>query len=216
MSSTQLSAQESPSRSSAIPCFLRGFLENPLQVASFVPSSGYLQRKLSSLACLQTARCVVELGPGTGETTKALLNAMPADSQLLCVEVVSEFVARLQKFDDPRLTIVENSALALKSILQQQNFVKPDVIVSGVPFSVMSPEEGRQLIETIHQVLAPGGAFVTYQFRNNVCELAAGCFGAPQSRDLVFWNLPPLDLYLWEKTVETKKLKKSPASPLKV
>ncbi|MCA9008016.1 MAG: hypothetical protein KDA70_22285, partial [Planctomycetaceae bacterium] len=90
MSSTQLSARESASQSSFIPCFLRGFFENPLQVASFVPSSGYLQRKLSSLACLQSARCVVELGPGTGETTKALLDAIPADTQLLCVEVVSE------------------------------------------------------------------------------------------------------------------------------
>ena len=115
MSSTQLSSQESASRPSVIPCFLRGFFENPLQVASFVPSSVYLQRKLSSLACLQTARCVVELGPGTGETTRALLEAMPADSQLLCVEVVSEFVARLQEFADPRVTVVENSALALKS-----------------------------------------------------------------------------------------------------
>ncbi|WP_417381119.1 class I SAM-dependent methyltransferase [Gimesia sp.] len=208
MSSTQLSAQETASRSSVIPCFLRGFFENPLQVASFVPSSSFLQRKLSSLACLQTARCVVELGPGTGETTRALLEAMPADSQLLCVEVVSEFVAHLQELADPRLTVVENSALSLKSILQQQNFAKPDVIVSGVPFSVMSPEEGRQLIQTIHQVLAPGGVFVTYQFRNNVCELAEDCFGAPQSRDLVLWNLPPLDLYLWEKTAESGEQKK--------
>lgn len=211
MSSTQLSSQESASRPSVIPCFLRGFFENPLQVASFVPSSVYLQRKLSSLACLQTARCVVELGPGTGETTRALLEAMPADSQLLCVEVVSEFVARLQEFADPRVTVVENSALALKSILQQKKFPAPEVIVSGVPFSVMTPEEGRQLIQTIYQVLAPGGAFVTYQFRNNVCELAADCFGTPQSRELVLWNLPPLDVYLWKKA-ERKTQKRLPAT----
>ncbi|MCA9021963.1 MAG: methyltransferase domain-containing protein [Planctomycetaceae bacterium] len=192
MSSTQLSARESASQSSFIPCFLRGFFENPLQVASFVPSSGYLQRKLSSLACLQSARCVVELGPGTGETTKALLDAIPADTHLLCVEVVSEFVNHLQEFADPRLTVVEDSALYLEEILRQNQLQAPDVIVSGVPFSVMTPEEGRQLIETIHRVLAPGGAFVTYQFRNNVCELAEDCFGAPQSRAFVLWNLPPL------------------------
>ncbi|WP_417393433.1 class I SAM-dependent methyltransferase [Gimesia sp.] len=216
MSSTQLSAQESTSRSSVIPCFLRGFFENPLQVASFVPSSGYLQRKLSSLACLQTARSVVELGPGTGETTRALLKAIPAEAQLLGVEVVSGFVKHLREFADPRLTVVEDSALNLKQIMSQQNLPAPDVIVSGVPFSVMTPTEGRQLIQTIHEVLAPGGAFVTYQFRNNVCELAADCFGPPQSRAFVLWNLPPLEVYLWEKTVETKEQKKIPPSPLKV
>lgn len=216
MTLTQLSTQDSASGSSLIPCFLRGFFENPLQVASFVPSSGYLQRKLSSLACLQPARCVVELGPGTGETTNALLNTMPPEAQLLCIEVVGEFVKQLQQLADPRLTVVEGSALALKSILQQQKLPAPDVIVSGVPFSVMTPEEGRQLIQTIHQVLTPGGVFVTYQFRNNVCELAEDCFGAPQSHAFVLWNLPPLEIYLWEKTAETKEQKKIPAAPLKV
>lgn len=188
----------SPS-SSVIPCFLRGFFENPLKVASFVPSSGYLQRKLSSLPCLQTARNVVELGPGTGATTSALLNVLPENSNLLCIEVVSEFVNQLQQMTDARLLVEEGSALDLEAILRSNHMSAPDVIVSGVPFSVMSPDEGRHLIQSIHRVLAPGGTFVTYQFRSSVCELAEDCFGAPQRRSFILWNLPPLELYLWKK-----------------
>lgn len=196
----QSSAAEDSSLSSVVPCFLRGFFENPLQVASFVPSSVYLQRRLSALPCLLSVRSVIELGPGTGETTLALLKVLPKDARLLCIEVVSEFVDQLQQFSDPRLLVEEGSALNLETIVQSNHLSAPDVIVSGVPFSVMSPEEGHRLIESIHRALAPGGSFVTYQFRSSVCELAEDCFGAPQSRSFVLRNFPPLEIFVWEKS----------------
>lgn len=199
MDLTQPRAKTGSPLSSIIPCFLKGFMENPLQVASFVPSSVFVQRKLSSLSCLKSAQTVVELGPGTGETTSALLKVLPDQSNLLCIEVVSEFVNHLQRLSDPRLLVEEGSALNLEAHLKSNRLSAPDVIVSGVPFSVMTPEEGRTLIETIHRVLPPGGTFVTYQFRSSVCALAQDCFGPPQGRSLVLWNLPPLEVYVWQK-----------------
>jgi len=192
--------------SSAIPCFLRGFFENPLQVASFMPSSSYLQRKLAALPCLKTARTVIELGPGTGETTQALLNALSAQSKLLCIEVVNEFVEHLQQISDSRLIVEAESALNLETIVNRNYFPATDVIVSGVPFSVMSPEEGLSLMQSIHSTLRPGGAFVTYQFRSSVCELAEEYFGPPQKRSIVMWNLPPLEIFVWEKESERSSL----------
>lgn len=193
--------EDTTSITSTLPCFLRGFFENPLQVASCIPSSSYLQRKLSSLSCLRNAKTVIELGPGTGETTKALLQAMSDQSKLLCVEVVEEFAASLQQIADPRLIVEIGSALNLKSILKRNYFASADVIVSGIPFSVLSPAEGRTLMESIYQQLAPGGAFVTYQFRSSVCDLATEYFGPPEKRSIVLWNLPPLEIFVWEKSV---------------
>lgn len=191
--------EELTSVSSTLPCFLRGFFENPLQVASCLPSSSYLQRKLSSLSCLRSAQTVVELGPGTGETTQALLQAMPAQSRLLCIEVVEEFTEHLEQISDSRLIVENGSALNLKAILKRNWFASSDVIVSGIPFSVLSPEAGRVLMASIYQELSPGGAFVTYQFRSSVCDLAAEYFGQPLKRSMVFWNLPPLEIFVWEK-----------------
>lgn len=186
-------------RPSILPCFLRGFLENPLRVASFLPSSNYLQRKLSSLECLQAAQVVVELGPGTGETTRALLNQLPQQSILLCIEVVNEFVNQVRRITDARVIVEKGSALNLRQILKHYQLASPDVIVSGVPFSVMSPEEGHSLIELIYDTLAPGGSFVTYQFRSRVCDLAFEYFGKPKHRSVVIWNLPPLEIFVWQK-----------------
>tara|TARA_R110002095_G_scaffold1984_6_gene8846 strand:+ start:2276 stop:2881 length:606 start_codon:yes stop_codon:yes gene_type:complete len=200
MDITQPSVEESSHPASVVPCFLRGFFENPLQVASFVPSSGYLLRKLSAVPCLPAARTVVELGPGTGETTSALLNVLPANARLLCIEVVSEFVNQLRQISDARLLVEEGSALNLEGLLKSNHLSAPDVIVSGVPFSVMTRAEGQALMESIHRVLAPGGTFMTYQFRNSVCELAAASFGTPLQRSFVLWNFPPLEIFVWEKT----------------
>ena len=69
---------------------LQAFVANPRQVASIIASSPALQGELSKLACLHTAKSVVELGPGTGETTQAILEAIPEDAVLFSIEIVPD------------------------------------------------------------------------------------------------------------------------------
>ena len=116
------------------PHFIRGFLAQPGQVASVMPSSRELQRRISSLPCVASAQTLVELGPGTGETTRALLGRMSATAQLLCIEIVPEFVALLEQIPDPRLAVVHGSAHDLEELLPSNLPSPPEVIVSGVPF----------------------------------------------------------------------------------
>ena len=74
----------------------------------------------------------------------------------------------------------------------------PDVVVSGIPFSTMSPELGRQVIEAVHAALAPGGKFVAYQVRDRVHQLATPVFGPPEV-SLELRNVPPMRVYCWQK-----------------
>ncbi len=171
--------------------FVRGFLANPLKVGSIVPSSPYLQHRISLLPCVQSAEFVVELGPGTGETTLALLRQMPRTSQLLCIEIVPEFIDHLRQIGDPRLVVLHGNAFDLGDILVERNLPMPNTVVSGIPFSNISQAEGQELVRTIHSVLAPQGTFLAYQFRDRISELANKVFGEPQT-SFVFWNIPPL------------------------
>lgn len=188
-----------PARPPSSLAFLRGFLENPKDVASIIPSSTYLQRRLGALECFRNADTVVELGPGTGETTSAILDAIPDRARLLCVELVPEFADRLRENPDVRLTVEQGDAADLSRFVEKNKLGAPSVVVSGVPFSHMSPQEGRRLVQNIHDVLAPGGTFVAYQFRSRICEYAEACFGSPR-RTFVPWNIPPLDIYEWTRT----------------
>ena len=56
--------------------FFRGFLKRPKQVGSIIPSSRFLERRVTRATRAHRAKLIVELGPGTGGTTRALLRAM--------------------------------------------------------------------------------------------------------------------------------------------
>src|SRR4051812_39062842 len=91
--------------------FLRGFLRNPAQVGSVVPSSHRLEQRLVRSAGTREARTVVELGPGTGGTTAAMLAAMAPGARLLAIELDPAFHRHLQdSLSDPRLLLEHGSA----------------------------------------------------------------------------------------------------------
>jgi phospholipid N-methyltransferase len=147
---------------------------------------------------VRAAQALVELGPGTGETTRALLSGMQKHARILGIEIVPQFVEILREIPDLRLDVVLGTALEIDEVLKRHQFPTPDVIVSGIPFSTMTRSDGRALVNTIHALLAPGGTFVAYQLRDRILELAAGCFGPPQQA-FVLWNLPPLRILQWRK-----------------
>lgn len=178
--------------------FLQGFLRYPEQVASFVPSSRFLERRLVRYCEIEQAKLVVELGPGTGGTTQAILDAMQPEARLLSIEITPEFVEVLQRHSDPRLLVHLGSAEHVRAILQEHGLGAPDVVVSGIPFSTMPPTTGRRIIGEVWKSLEPGGAFVAYQVRDRVAVLARRFLGEPEvERELL--NVPPMRFYRWRK-----------------
>jgi phospholipid N-methyltransferase len=183
--------------------FLQGFLRRPQQVASVVPSSRFLERRLVSLAGIQRASLVVELGPGTGGTTRALLAALPPHARLLCIELDPDFAALLKRDSDPRLIVHHGSAEDLEQVLAAHGLGAPDVVVSGIPFSIIPPAVGTRVIESIRRALAPGGCFLAYQVRGTVAELAKPVFGEPDTR-VELLNLPPVRVFRWHVAARAK------------
>src|SRR5262245_54469801 len=151
--------------------FLQGFLRKPQQVGSVIPSSRFLERRLVALSGARHARLLVELGPGTGGTTRALLNALPAEGRLLAVELEPRFAAILREMNEPRLIVHEGSAEHLLETLRAHGLGAPDAVISGIPFSTMETPLGRRIAKSIHEALDPGGRFVAYQVRGKVHDV---------------------------------------------
>jgi len=135
--------------------FLQGFLKSPHLVGSVVPSSRFLERRLIENCGIGEARLVVELGPGTGGTTRAIMRAMPKDAHLLAIEINPQFAALLESASDPRLTAYHGSAEQIREALAANDLGAPDVVVSGIPFSTISPSLGRNIINEVWQSLPP-------------------------------------------------------------
>jgi phosphatidylethanolamine/phosphatidyl-N-methylethanolamine N-methyltransferase len=178
--------------------FFQGFLRCPRQIASVVPSSRFLERRIARLASLEGVQTVVELGPGTGGTTRALLAAMPPQASLLSIEISPDFIAGLRAIEDHRLIVHHGNAERLAEILQQHAWASVDAVVSGIPFSLLQPEWRRRVVEGIWSALTPGGRFVAYQICGHIRQIAQPLFG-PAQIALELRNFPPLRVYAWRK-----------------
>jgi len=148
--------------------FFREFIKHPGQLGSIIPSSGFLRRRILRAADLRSANVVIELGPGNGGTTRAILDAMAPDGRLLAIELNDGLVELVRQIDDPRLIVHHGDALELPQLLQQHGLAAPDVIVSGIPFSIISVEIGQQILASIYTALVDGGRFVAYQVADAV------------------------------------------------
>lgn len=188
-----------PSRLADAAAFLRGFLTHPFEVASVMPSSAYLESRVVQGADVAQARCVVELGPGTGGTTRALLRLMAPRARLLAIEVNPDFCDRLRRLiDDPRLMVQAGSAESLAEALRTRGLPAADVVVSGIPFSVLPRDVAQRIAAAIHDNLAPGGRLVAYQCSADVARYITPHLGPP----LTTWewrSLPPMRVFVWVK-----------------
>jgi phospholipid N-methyltransferase len=179
--------------------FLRGFLDRPKQVGSIIPSSRFMEKRIVKTAALANAKLAIELGPGTGGTTNALLRAMAPDAQLLAIEINPDFVKLLKKtIRDPRLIVYEGSAADIPAALGKYGLEQPEVILSGIPFSTMDWELGMSILRSVHAALPINGRFVAYQFRDRVESLGNDVFGRADVQTELL-NMPPMRVYCWEK-----------------
>jgi len=178
--------------------FLQGFLTRPKEVGSIIPSSRFLERRVVRLADVRGARTLVELGPGTGGTTRAILRAMAPAARLLAIEINQRFARLLRRMPDSRLSVHEGSAAEIAEALSAHDLPSADAILSGIPFSTMPRELGLEILRSVHDSLAPGGLFVAYQVRDRVEDLGRCVFGDAQVQTVML-NVPPMRVYRWRK-----------------
>jgi phospholipid N-methyltransferase len=179
--------------------FLGGFLRNPALVGSVIPSSPQLEDRLVRLAGVAQARTVVELGPGTGGTTRAFLRAGRDDLRVLAIELSTDFHARLERtLRDPRLVVQWGSAEHIGEFLAAHGLPAPDAVISGIPFSTMPAAVGDRIARAVADALAPGGRFVAYQVRGHVARFTTPYLGTPL-REWELVNIPPMQVFRWDK-----------------
>jgi phosphatidylethanolamine/phosphatidyl-N-methylethanolamine N-methyltransferase len=191
--------------------FLAGFLKRPKEVGSIIPSSRFMEKRIVRTANLADAQLVIELGPGTGGTTRALLKHMNPSAKLLAIEINPEFVKLIQRtIPDPRLIAHEGSATAIPEALEAHRLTAPDVILSGIPFSTMDHDLGLAILHSVNESLAPGGRFVAYQFRDRVHTLGRNVFGRASVQTELL-NVPPMRVYRWDKAATSSLSSRVPA-----
>ena len=138
-------------------------------LGSIVPSSRFLIKQVLAPIDWAQARVIVEYGPGVGGITAEILRRMRPDASLIAIETNPEFVSFLRSYtEDERLHVVEASAESVVEILRQHGHEKASYVISGIPFSTISPPLRERILRKTCSVLEPHGSFLVYQFSTRV------------------------------------------------
>lgn len=182
--------------------FLAQAIKGPKNIGAIAPSSDGLAELIVREAKLEEAKVIVELGPGTGVFTKAILKSMNPKADYLALEINKQFADTL-KLTYPGVAVYHDSAEAIREYLKRHGHEKCDRIISGLPWTAFDSEMQRNLIEEIHKSLAPGGMFLTFAYfplnhlpagRAFYDELSSR-FSSVEKTDVVS-NLPPAFVYI--------------------
>jgi phosphatidylethanolamine/phosphatidyl-N-methylethanolamine N-methyltransferase len=177
--------------------FLRALVTRPKNIGAIVPSSRALARAIAQQIDPGRPGPVLELGPGTGVITEALLERGLAGERLTLVEYDPEMAASLaRRFD--RAQVIEGDAFDLGRTLgakAEPNFIG---IVSGLPLLNFPFPRRHSLIETVCRLLSPGAPFVQFSYGVNAPVAPPSGFGV--SRAALIWaNLPPARVWVYRK-----------------
>src|SRR5678815_411158 len=111
--------------------FRKRFLSRPRQVASIIPSSRALVRKVASKMDFSRSRVIAEFGPGEGCHTREMLRRMDRNSHLLLFELDPELAEHLQKHfhSEKRVTVLHADANSLPQALVTRGLTQCDYVV---------------------------------------------------------------------------------------
>ncbi len=176
--------------------FIRTLRSRPKHTGALLPSGQPLARMMARQVDPTRDGPVVELGPGTGVFTKALIERGIAPERLVLIEFNPSFVRHLRR-RFPGVTVLHASAFDLAKIWAEQGLAAPASVISGLPLLNFSEAMGIQLIADALSLLPPGGSFVqfTYSQRPSV--------PAPQKASVtlagrVWLNVPPASVWIYK------------------
>jgi phosphatidylethanolamine/phosphatidyl-N-methylethanolamine N-methyltransferase len=179
--------------------FFRAWVRDPRRVAAVVPSSAALATAMTASIAPACAP-VIELGPGTGVFTAALLERGVPEHRIALVELGEEFADSLRR-RFPLATLVHHDASRLGS-LEFFDGEPAGAVVSGLPLLSMPPARVRRVLQDAFARLRPGGAFYqfTYGFRCPVPARLLHRLGLKATRvGVALRNLPPAAIYRIER-----------------
>ena len=185
--------------------FIRSWLEKPLATGAVTPSGKVLARTMARYVDPAAPGPVVELGPGTGPVTEALVEHGVPPERLVLVEFNPTF-CQLLRARFPRATVLQGDAYALRPLLQGLAREPSAAVVSGLPLFTKPLKVRLRLLRDVLGLLAPGAPFVqfTYAVVPPIPKSVAGA--QVEASERIWMNLPPARVWVYRKDDRRKRV----------
>jgi phosphatidylethanolamine/phosphatidyl-N-methylethanolamine N-methyltransferase len=178
--------------------FLRSWIEKPLHMGAVMPSGKLLARTMAQYVDIDSTGPVVELGPGTGAITSALIEHGIDQRRLVLVEYNPGFCALLRD-RYPHAKVVQGDAYTLRDSLWNVLNVPASAVVSGLPLVTKPMLTRLKLIRDAFAALSPGAPFVqfTYSVAPPIPKSLPGV--STEASERIWMNLPPARVWVYRK-----------------
>lgn len=178
--------------------FFRSWIEKPFAIGAVTPSGKALARTMAAYVDPDRPGPIIELGPGTGPVTEALVAQGVDPARLVLVEFNPNF-CRVLRQRYPTATVVQGDAYSLRRLLATLMREPAAAVVSGLPLFTKPLKMRLRLLYEAFSLMLPGAPFVQFTY--------AAYSPIPKRLDRVeseaserIWNnIPPARVWVYRK-----------------
>ncbi len=180
--------------------FIRSWLEKPLATGAVTPSGRFLARAMARNVNLEIPGPIIELGPGTGPVTEALVDHGVNPARLVLVEFNPVF-CRLLRSRYPQATVVQGDAYNLKRLLENVLHEPAAAVVSGLPLLTKPVRTRVRLINDVFHLIRPDAPFIQFTYSMTTPPIPKGLARVEtEASDRIWLNFPPARVWVYRKT----------------
>lgn len=179
--------------------FIKGMMSTPKTVGAIMPTSMRMAARMASIIEPSSGLPVLELGPGTGVITRAILDRGVPPENLVSVEYSGAFVSHLRdKF--PGVNFIKGDAFSLAEALRDYRGQKFDSVISGLPLLNFPMHMRVKLIEDLLKLVPVGRPVVQFSYGPVSPVVARPDSYTIKHFDFVVRNIPPAQIWHYRKT----------------
>jgi len=178
--------------------FFKGWIDKPKAVGSIIPTSSVAARRMASVVDTTSQLPVLELGPGTGVITKAILERGIAPELLYSIEYSHDFAEHVRRLF-PRVNVIQGDAFNLDETLGDKKDLRFDSVISAVPLLNFPVAQRIAYVSDLLDRIPPGRPIVqlTYGPLSPVPPRRGNY--SVEHFDFVVRNLPPTQLWIYRR-----------------
>ena len=177
--------------------FLRALIARPKNIGAVAPSSRALGRAIARQLDPTRPGPVLELGPGTGVITAAILNQGIAPERLTLIEYDPEFAAAIAaRFHG--VHVIQGDAFDLNRTLGARHAEPFAGIVSGIPLLNFPTARRRTYVEALAECLLPGAPLIQFSYGMHA-PVVPPTGHSVVCAAFVWANIPPARVWVYRK-----------------
>lgn len=179
--------------------FFKGWIDGPKSVGAILPTSAVTARRMASVINPASGLPVLELGPGTGIITKAIIDRGVAAENIVSIEYSTDFYQHLKR-TIPGVNFINGDAFDLDTTIGDWKDRKFDAVISAIPMLSFPMEKRIALLEDLLDRMPPGRPVVQITYSPvSPIDARPDRFHI-RHLDFVVRNIPPAQLWVYSRS----------------